>query len=592
MANRLNDEWLAELLAKTDIVRVVSRYLPLSRKGDRHWGCCPFHHEKEPSFTVSESRQTYYCFGCKESGNVIGFIMKMESVDFIDAVKILAEEAHMEFPKNFVKSDKEGMSREHRDRLYALMRDAAKHYHENLSGPRAARAREYLDARGITGGLVTRFGFGVSYNYEEMIDYLLGKGYTHAEMKEVGLIEQRADGYYDVFYGRLMIPIINQFGEVVAFGGRLINPETHIPIKYRNSTNTPIFDKSKTLYGINLVKRKKQREGIKYVIIAEGYMDVISLHKAGFDTAVASMGTALTFHQAKLIRNYTNNVFISYDGDSAGQTAALRGLDILAEAGLNVKVVTLPDGLDPDDLIKERGRDAYQELLDNALTLPAFKLESIKKSHDLNTPDGKSKYAIAAMRVIKSLENPVEQEEYLSIVHKATGYPYSVLRKQADLADPEEKTPVRRNQPEPEPESDGVKRNKSERFVVASIAHGCEYVNFEDDIEPYLTNDVDRAVYKYALQRFKEGGVPSVSVLYSVFDRNDIAEIADYEFVEGDNEAKYNMCLADMKRKHMIARKAVLAEEYNRTKSVDALKEMTSIETALRTLRNGGENDY
>ncbi len=226
----MDREWIEQLLSRVDLVRIISRYLPLTKKGRTHWGCCPFHHEKEPSFAVNEEKQFYHCFGCKESGNAITFIQKMESVDFVDAVKILAEEAKMELPK-FNRNETGGATREKKERLYALMREAAKHYHDNLLSARGKTARDYLDARGITGSLVTRFGFGASCDGEEIINYLLSKGYTHAEMKEAGLIDQHGDRWYDVFYGRLMIPIINNFGEVVAFGGRLINPETHIPIK-------------------------------------------------------------------------------------------------------------------------------------------------------------------------------------------------------------------------------------------------------------------------------------------------------------------------------------------------------------------------
>ena len=587
----MDREWIEQLLSRVDLVRIISRYLPLTKKGRTHWGCCPFHHEKEPSFAVNEEKQFYHCFGCKESGNAITFIQKMESVDFVDAVKILAEEAKMELPK-FNRNETGGATREKKERLYALMREAAKHYHDNLLSARGKTARDYLDARGITGSLVTRFGFGASCDGEEIINYLLSKGYTHAEMKEAGLIDQHGDRWYDVFYGRLMIPIINNFGEVVAFGGRLINPETHIPIKYRNSTNTPIFDKSKTLYAINLLKKKKQRESIKYVIIAEGYMDVIALHKAGFDTAVASMGTALTFSQAKLIRNYSNNVYISYDGDSAGQTATMRGLDILRSAGLNVKVVSLPDGLDPDDLIKQRGREAYSKLLKSADTLPAFKLNSLKKKFDLDSPDGKSAYAIEALKVIKSLENPVEQEEYLSIVHAATGYSFETLKKQADLT---EISDAGMPDAESEPLAGGVSpaasRDKAELFVIASIAHGAPYVDFNENIYPYLNNETDRRIYEYAVDKFKSGVRPSVSALYSMFDRREVNEIVEYGFLEGDDAAKYAMCLNRMKIKSVSAEKTRLAKEYDETKNAKLILEIARLDGLLKSLKNGGEND-
>lgn len=590
----MDREWIEQLLSRVDLVRIISRYLPLTKKGKTYWGCCPFHHEKEPSFAVNEDKQYYYCFGCKETGNAISFIEKMESVDFIDAVKILADEAKMEIPK-FDKSDKSGLTREKRERLYSLMRDAARHYHDNLSGAKGATARKYLADREISGNLVTRFGFGASYDGEEIIKHLLSKGYTHAEMKEAGLIEQRADRWYDVFYGRLMIPIINNFGEVVAFGGRLITPETHIAVKYRNSSNTPIFDKSKTLYAVNLLKKKKQRETIKYVIVVEGYMDVIALHKAGFDTAVASMGTALTAAQAKLLKNYSDNVYISYDGDSAGQTATLRGLDILAAAGLNVKVVSLPDGLDPDDLIKQRGADAYAELISKAQTLPAFKLNSLKKRFDLTEPDGKAKYAIEAMKVIKALENPVEREEYLKIVHDNTGYSFDALRKQADITAAKEKADEpRKIQSDPPPPK--IKpRDKAELFVMASIAHGMKYVDFSDDVYPYLTREVDRKIYEYALGKFKEGGHPSISALFSMFDDKEqiaeITELADYGFLSGDDAAKYRMCLNRMKIKYITDEKARLALEFDKTKDKTKLIEIMKLDNELKDLKNGGDND-
>ena len=587
----MDREWIEQLLSRVDLVQIISRYVPLKKKGRTYRGCCPFHHEKTPSFAVNEDKQFYHCFGCKESGNAITFIEKMESVEFSDAVKMLAQEAGMEIPK-FRSGNDNGISREKRERLYSLMRAAAKHYHENLSGPRGKNARNYLDSRGITGNLVTRFGFGASYDGEEIIDFLLSQGYTRAEMKEAGLVEQRGADWYDVFYGRLMIPIINNMGEVVAFGGRLIDPSSHIPVKYRNSSNTPIFDKSRTLYAINLLKRKKQREKIDFVIVTEGYMDVVALHKAGFDTAVASMGTALTYSQAKLIRNYSENVFISYDGDTAGKTATLRGLDILQSAGLNVKVVSLPEGLDPDDLIKTQGRDAYEKLLKEAQPLPAFKLNSLKKRFDIASPDGKAAYAIEAVKVIKSLENPVEREEYLSILHDTTGYSFDALRKQADIT-PESENEVQRipSRDESAEKKPGTKRDKAELFVIASIAHGMPYVDFSEDVFTYLDSDTDRKIYQYAVEKYKQGEKMSVSVLYSMFDASDVAEVVEYDFMEGDDRAKYEMCLARMKIKYVTAEKTRLAKEYDETKNVKLVLEIARLDGLLKSLKNGGENE-
>ena len=582
--------WTAELLSKLDIVNVVSRYVPLKKKGRTYWGCCPFHHEKEPSFAVNEDRQFYHCFGCKESGNAISFVQKMESVDYIDAVKMLAAEAKMELPKTSgYDKPSDGISREKRERLYSLMRTAAKHYYDNLFTEGGARALEYLRWRQVPDKLIVKFGFGASINGSEIINFLESKGYTKSEMKEAGLIEQRGADWYDVFYGRMIIPIVNNLGEVVAFGGRLINPETHIAVKYRNSSNTPIFDKSKTLYAINLLKKKKQREPIKNVIVCEGYMDVLALHKAGFDTAVASMGTALTFRQAKLIRNYSQNVYICYDGDSAGQTATMRGLDILQSVGLNVKVVSLPDELDPDDFIKARGAAAYQKLLDDALTLPAFKLNVLAKKYDLYAPDGKTAYAIEAIKVIKSLDNPVEREEYLSVIHDKTGYSFDALRKQADITELPAQ-PAERTAPEPEQPATSVKkRDKAELFVIASVAHGKDYVDFAEDVYPFLTSDTDRRIYEYALGCFKKGEKPSVSVLYTTENAEEIAEVAEYEFLDGDDRTKYAGCLNAMKAKYYKEEQDRLAKEFDETKNVALIAKIAKIENALRSIRSGGE---
>lgn len=566
-------------------MQVISRYVHLERRGNTYWGCCPFHHEKDPSFAVHEDKQFYHCFGCKESGNVISFIEKIESVDFIDAVKLLAEEAKMELPE-FKGGGGEYVTREKRDRLYSLMREAARHYHSNLMGERGAQAREYLYGRDLSDKLITRFGMGLSLDGGDVIRHLTSKGYTHAEMTEAGLIRQRAAEYYDVFYGRITIPIINNFGEVVAFGGRLVDKSSHMPSKYVNSTNTVIFDKSRTLYGINFVKKKKQRENIKYVIVTEGYMDVISLHKAGFDTAVASMSTALTAAHAKLIRNYTDRVYICYDGDSAGQTGTLRSLDILAAAGLNVKVVTIPDDLDPDDFIRSRGAAEYEKLLDCAQTLPAFKINDLLRRHDVTTPDGCAKYAIEAMKVVKALENPVEREEYIKVVQKNTGYPAEVLRRQADISDAPEPPPA----PAPAEPQASAKRDKAEAFVIASILAGREYVDFSTDVYPYLTDETDRRIYEYGLEKFKAGERPSVSALYSEFDAAEIDELVNYDFMAGDDGAKFASCCARLKYGYLVREKERIAKEYDETKNAALVKEAVRIETALRALKNGGDN--
>lgn len=554
----MNDfgEFISELLAKTDIVQLISRYVPVSKKGNTYWCCCPFHHESDPSFSVSESKQVYHCFGCKESGNALTFVQKIESVDFMDAVKILAENAHMEIPEFRREGNREKYDAKKKDRLYELMRAAARHYHDNLSLPVAAHAREYLKKREIDERLIVKFGLGYSINGGEMIEHLQGLGYTKAEMKEAGLIEQRADSWYDVFYGRLMFPIIDNFGKVVAFGGRTLKADYEFA-KYRNSSATPIFDKSRTIYGINLLKKKKQRESVDSVIMTEGYMDVIALHKGGFDTAVASMGTALTLQQAKTLKNYAKRVYISYDGDGAGQKATMRGLDILESAGLSVRVVELPEGMDPDDVIKKLGRETYAKLLSEAVTLTAFKIKTLKKSYDLTDPEEKSKFAVEAIRVIKRLQNPVEQEEYVNLVQSLTGYSKSVLMKQAELSASESEPPPSEVKPS-SPKVEG-KLQRAAMFVLASLIAEKIYANKETEPDFMPSEGGFREVYEAAVRDVDRSGQVRMDVMYSSLSEEGaelLSRLADYEFMEGDGKEKYRDCVRTLK----IAR---LQEEIN-----------------------------
>ena len=587
-------QFVEKVLSRVDVVNVISRYIPLNKKGKTFWGCCPFHHEKTPSFAVNEERQFYHCFGCKESGNAITFVQKSESVDFMDALKIVAEMAKMEVPK-FRRSDdnKPTLNKEKKQTLLSLLRDAGRHYHENLASDKASIAREYIEHRGLDSKIVTRFGLGYSQNGEEIINYLTSKGYSLADIKEAGIAEIKGDRYYDVFYNRLIIPIINNFGEIVGFGGRLLDKQSHIPVKYRNTSATPVFDKSKIIFGINLLKKKKQKENIKFVIMTEGYMDVMSLHQAGFDTAVASMGTALTQQQARAIKNYTTNVYISYDGDSAGQKATMRGLDILAECGLNIKVVSLPDGMDPDDVIKKYGREGYLKLLKTADTLPAFKIKVLKNDYDLNTPDGKSKFTVEALKVVAKMENPVEKEEYLKVVHEITGYSMDALRQQIGLSERkiEEKRVEDVKVMEEEAEKKAETFDEAELFIVASWVFGKPFVSVNDDVYVYLTAKTLADVYNFAVDKVKQGQKVNPSVLYNVTN-GDVSKIINYQFKVGDGEAKYKTCLTKIKSKYLLKEKNRLASEYSVTKNALLVLEMGKIDQQLKELKYGGADEF
>lgn len=584
----MDSQWYDELLNKVDLVGLIGKYVRLTKKGNKFWGCCPFHHETQPSFTVTPDKNFYYCFGCKESGNAITFLSKIESISKQEALETLCNMTGTPLPGyDKVNDAKNAEILKKKDKLYELMKVAARHYHENLYSPAAQAAVEYLKKREIDRSLAIKFGMGYSINGREMLDYLKKQGYTYAQMKEAGIAEQSADDYYDVFFGRLMIPIIDNRGRVIAFGGRTLSPDAKFA-KYRNSAQTLIFDKSRTVFGINLLKKKKQTSDIKYCIMTEGYMDAISLHKAGFDTAVASMGTSLTFEQAKILKNYSTNIYISYDGDGAGQKATLRGLDILASTGFNVKVVCLPDGMDPDDVIKQKGRDFYAGLLKNAVTLTEFKLSNLLKNYDLGEPDGKSRYAYEAIKIIKKLPTLIEQEEYLKIVSGYTGYPMEILRKQADII-PEEKTDV-----SPPPVVHTAKDKEGApgetAFILASMLAQKPFVDYGEELFEYITDDFYRLLYSAVIDAYRRDNLNCGVIFEDIPDnyKDRFAALTEYVFRPGDDATKYRICINKLKTDFIEKQKAEIAEEYKKTKDGSLLKRLQQLDNKLKLMKKGG----
>lgn len=529
-------EFISKVLDKTDIVTVISRYLKTERRGNTYWACCPFHHETQPSFSISPDKQFYHCFGCKESGNALSFLMKTENIEFYDALKILAEQAGMEIPKSKGGDYGRSIDKKQRDTLHNLMRDAARHYHDNLSSPRAKAYADYLAARQITPQMVTKFGLGASLDYDEIVHYLAQKGYTPEQMKAAGIADCKSGGRsYDVFAQRLIFPIIDNMNNVVAFGGRIIDKDDN-RAKYRNSSQTEIFDKSKIIYGINLLKKRKAAEPIDYVIMVEGYMDVIALHKAGFDTAVASMGTALTAGQARQLKLYSNLVYISYDGDTAGQKATMRGLDVLRECGLTVKVVRLPNGLDPDDVIKRTGADGYKKLLSEAVPLTAHKIDVLRTKYDIADPDQRAQFAIeCTSSIVTSLENPVEQEQYFDYVANLTGFSVDALKLQAHFVGKDKQ--IKREAEPPPHEHEHIKYDDAIKFFLSSIIRGEQYVDYDKQVIGAMPDAF--AAQLYAWCRGHSGF--KMSDVFAAFGHDNpiLSELCDYRALPGDGKQKF-----------------------------------------------------
>ena len=422
------DAWLSELLSKSDLAAIASEYTLLKPKGRRLWGCCPFHSEKTPSFSVVPDEQFYYCFGCHAGGSVVQFVMDAEKLTYVEAIKYLAQRAGMELPDD-VDDDRLRQERALKERLYAACKDAAMFYHAKLLSEEGKEAQKYLMGRNIDAATAAKFGLGYAPpGWDNLLKYMTEKGYSREHLLAAGLIIQGKgrDKYYDAYRDRVMFPIVSTAKRVLGFGARTMGNDTP---KYLNTGDTPIFNKRNNLYGLNLQRGKHLAD----IIIVEGYMDVISLYKAGVTNAVASLGTALTQQQARLIKRYVPKVYISYDGDSAGQNATLRGLDILAKEGLDVRVIVIPDNMDPDDYAKKFGGQEYLALKDKALTLNGFKLDSLMGGIDLSTPDGREEYAKKACALLARLE-PVEQERYASVIARRTGLSKEAILRQCGIS--------------------------------------------------------------------------------------------------------------------------------------------------------------
>lgn len=403
--------FLDELIARSDIVDVVSSYVQLTRKGSNLFGLCPFHSEKTGSFSVSPDKQIYYCFGCKRGGGVVNFIMEEENLPFPDAVRFLAKRAGMEVPEE--EGDREAGRR--RQRLLDLNRDAARFYYQLLQQPEGQAVREYLARRRITRQTAVRFGMGASLDaWDVLLTAMTKKGYTKSELLEAGLVVQNKNGgLYDKFRNRLMLPVVDTRGDVVAFGSRVLDKSEP---KYMNSSETPVYSKRRVLYGLNLAKKTKRPN----IILCEGNLDIVTLHQAGFDNAVASMGTALTVEQTRLLSRFTKELVLCYDNDNAGKIATERALQILNNSEFSVKVLQLPRRLvdgeyvkqDADDFIKYQGADAFERLLTGSENGVEFRMEQVAGKYDLASDEARVAYCEEISTLLAGLPSAVEREIY------------------------------------------------------------------------------------------------------------------------------------------------------------------------------------
>ncbi len=568
-------KFLEQLKSKNDIVDVVSHYVRLEQRGSNYWGRCPFHHEKTASFCVNGIDQFFYCFGCHQSGDVVTFIMNIESLDFGDAVKFLAERVKMPLPEINYDDEKVKEQKRTKQRLLDLLKDTALYYVANLKGEKAYPHVEYILKRGFNSKTVATFGMGASLDFGSLPKYLKEKGYTEQEMVASGACGEKNGRVFDWLGGRLIIPVIDQFNNVVAFDGRRIDGGKEQ--KYINTKETSVFIKGKTLFNLNNLKKVKNQEGIDCVIMVEGHLDVVSLNQAGFRNVVASMGTALTKDQARILKRYSDKIIISYDGDFAGQKAAIKGLEILSEEGLDVKVAVMPEGKDPDDVIRELGADAYRKILLEAMPLVDFKLDVLKKTFDLNTVDGRRKFTTNAINVIRESSSPAEQEDLLKTVRNLTGTTLEALKR--ELYKEPEKVKEQVNVTTPEySDHAGGKTTLASRFILYSYLFNKPYALETDVAKLEFALPIYREIQAYLIDKQSKGEKAKFNELYESLpddSQDELSAIAGLQTEQRNfDEAVYFFdCLKTLK-KHFL------------NERIEALNKMFTSETDTEARKN------
>lgn len=416
--------FIDELIARNPIEDVVGQYVTLRRSGANMFGLCPFHGEKTASFSVAPDKGIYYCFGCHKGGGAINFMMEVEGLTYPDAVRALAKRAGMEVPE-----DEQYQSHyRQQERLWALNKEAARFFHSQLYAPAGAKGLAYVQKRGLSKGILTQFGVGYAPDsWNALVDAMRKKGYTDQELRDADLVGEKNGRIYDRFRNRVMFPIIDVRGNVIGFGGRVLDDGTP---KYLNTSETIIFNKRKNLFGLNLAKKSKQG----YIILVEGNIDVITLHQYGFDCAVASLGTSLTEEHAALLSRYTEEVVLTYDGDEAGQRAAKRAIPMLEKVGIRVKVLKMRDAKDPDEFLHKFGPDAFKLLLEESASRVDYQLAAIAAKYDLKDDDQKIRYVQEASELICTLDSSVKREIYGTRVAEKAGITPEAIKLEVNKA--------------------------------------------------------------------------------------------------------------------------------------------------------------
>ncbi len=538
MESRLKDGFVAELKSRCSFTQIASKYLELTKKGRTYWARCPFHYEKTPSFSIDEFEGFYHCFGCGESGDIITFIKKVEGLSFMEAVEFLAKTVGMEVQYDS-QADMATIAEKNRQKKQVLkaLFDTKEFYKKQIYQKSAIKAQQYLKERRINRASLENFEIGYSPNFKLLVTELKALGYDDKVLLDAGVASEANGKLYDAIAERLVFPIYNAYGEVIGFSGRILDSELDLA-KYKNTRQTIVFDKSRAIFGLKQVMDAKRNNHFNSLILAEGQIDVIMLHQYGFQNAVATQGTALTEQHAHIIKKVCDNVYVCYDGDSAGQKATYRALDILQNAGLNVKIITIPNGQDPDEFLKKNGQAGFQELIDKAEEVLDYKLRTLAQNSNMTSNQSRSQFLKNAIDLIKTLPTLAEADVYVNSIAKFANVANNVVRESLNNAmsslnakkdSPKELTQLAQNF------SDAYQ--KADKIILASIIHKKPYII--DNVNLSFVNTNYQRLYSLLQSKKEQGQEFKISDLYDVFDfeqDKDIAELVNYKF--SDNEDK------------------------------------------------------
>lgn len=580
------EDIVEEVRTKNDIVDIVSGYVKLQKKGSNYFGLCPFHNEKSPSFSVSPSKQMYYCFGCGAGGNAITFLMEYENYSFPEALQVLADRAGVELPKEEMTKEARAQA-DLRATLLEINKLAANYFYYQLKQPQGKLGYDYLTGRKLSDATILHFGLGfANKTSDDLYRYLKSKGYKDEILKETGLVSIEERGTHDKFWNRVMFPIMDVNNRVIGFGGRVMGDGTP---KYLNSPETRLFDKSRNLYGLNYAKSSRK----KYMLICEGYMDVIAMHQAGFTNAVASLGTAFTSQHAMLIKRYTDQVILTYDSDGAGVKAALRAIPILKEVGISCKVLNMKPYKDPDEFIKNMGAEAFQERIDQAQNSFLFEIEVLKRDYNLEDPEQKTNFYNAVARKLLEFPEALERDNYTQAVAREQFIPYQELKQLvsrlssrivpgAEQTQPREEFSPRERKKEKE---DGTRQ--SQRLLLTWLI---EDPKLFDKIEGIITpddfrEDLYHQVAQMVFDGHTRGDVNPAGILnHFINDEEQYKEVAalfNASLKESLNNEEQKKAFSETVIK---VRKHSLDEASRNASDIETLQKIIQAQSALKTL--------